>query len=87
LAGIVRRAKERAIERAIQGSDQAHAGLTLEDFVISSNEEFKENEIFPPDDSAEEWLKLLDYSPDQVVGVSSFQPGKEGEERRTSQII
>ncbi len=87
LAGIVRRAKERAIERAIQGGDQAHSGLTLEDFVISSNEEFKESEIFPPDDSAEEWLKLLDYSPDQVVGVSSFQPGKEGEERRTSQII
>jgi len=87
LAGIVRRAKERAIERAIQAGDQDPSGLTLEDLIISTNEEFKESEIFPPDDSAEEWLKLLDYSPDQVVGVSSLQPGKDGEEHRTSQIV
>jgi proteasome-associated ATPase len=87
LAGIVRRAKERAIERAIQAGDEDHSGLTLEDAVIATNEEFKESEIFPPDDSAEEWLKLLDYQPDQVVGVSSFQPGKDGEEHRTSQIV
>ncbi len=87
LAGIVRRAKERAIERAIQAGDQDPSGLTLEDLVMSTNEEFKESEIFPPDDSAEEWLKLLDYSPDQVVGVSSLQPGKDGEEHRTSQIV
>ncbi|MDT3776478.1 AAA family ATPase [Nitrospira sp. MA-1] len=87
LAGIVRRAKERAIERAIQAGDQEPSGLTLDDLLIATNEEFKESEIFPPDDSAEEWLKLLDYHPDQVVGVSSLQPGKDGEEHRTSQIV
>ena len=87
LAGIVRRAKERAIERAIQAGDQEPSGLSLDDLLIATNEEFKESEIFPPDDSAEEWLKLLDYHPDQVVGVSSLQPGRDGEEHRTSQII
>ncbi len=87
LAGIVRRAKERAIERAIHAGDQKPSGLTLEDVIIATNEEFKESEIFPSDDSAEEWLKLLDYHPDQVVGVSSLQPGKNGEEHRTSQIV
>jgi len=87
LAGIVRRAKERAIERAIQAGDQESLGLTLEDLLISTNQEFKESEIFPPDDSAEEWLKLLDYHPDQVVGVSSLKPGKDSEEHRTSQIV
>lgn len=87
LAGIVRRAKERAIERAIQAGNQGSSGLTLEDLLVSTNQEFKESEIFPPDDSAEEWLKLLDYHPDQVVGVSSLQPGKDGEEHRTSQIV
>ncbi len=87
LAGIVRRAKERAIERAIQPGDQEPTGLTLEDVIIATNDEFKESEIFPPDDSAEEWLKLLDYHPDQVVGISSLQPGKDGEEHRTSQIV
>lgn len=87
LAGIVRRAKERAIERAIQVGDQESRGLTLEDLLIATNQEFKESEIFPPDDSAEEWLKLLDYHPDQVVGISSLKPGKDGEEHRISQII
>ncbi len=87
LAGIVRRAKERAIERAIQANHPEPLGLTLEDLLISTNQEFKESEIFPPDDSAEEWLKLLDYHPDQVVGVSSLKPGKNGEEHRTSQIV
>lgn len=87
LAGIVRRAKERAIERAIQAGNQEPSGLSLDDLLIATNEEFKESEIFPPDDSAEEWLKLLDYHPDQVVGVSSLQPGKDGEEHRTSQIV
>ncbi len=87
LAGIVRRAKERAIERSIQAGDQQSSGLTLEDLLIATNAEFKESEIFPPDDSAEEWLKLLDYHPDQVVGVSSLKPGKDVAEHRTSQIV
>ena len=87
LAGIVRRAKERAIERAIQADAQHSLGLTLEDLLIATNQEFKESEIFPPDDSAEEWLKLLDYHPDQVVGVSSLKPGKDMDEHRASQIV
>ncbi len=87
LAGIVRRAKERAIERAIQAGDQESTGLTLEDLLISTDQEFKESEIFPPDDSAEEWLKLLDYHPDQVVGVSTLKHGKDGQEHWTSQIV
>lgn len=87
LAGIVRRAKEHAIERAIQADHQEHAGLTLEDLLMAANEEFKESEIFPPDDSAEEWLKLLDYTPDQVIGISSLQSGKESEEHRISHIV
>ncbi len=87
LAGIVRRAKERAIERTIKAGDQKSSGLTLEDLLMATNAEFKESEIFPPDDSAEEWLKLLDYHPDQVVGVSSLKPGKDHEEHRVSQIV
>ena len=87
LAGIVRRAKERAIERAIQADSHSASGLMLEDLLIATNDEFKESEIFPPDDSAEEWLKLLDYHPDQVVGVASLKPGGDGQERPISQII
>ncbi len=84
LASIARRAKERAIERTI--NDQAH-GLSLEDVLHSIGDEFREGEILPPDDSAEEWLKLLDHHPDQVVGVSSFRKGRRTEERLTRNII
>ncbi len=84
LASLAQRAKERAIERTI--NDDAH-GLTLEDVIHSISDEFREGEILPPDDSAEEWLKLLDHHPDQVVGVSSFRKGRRTEERLTHTII
>ena len=87
LAGIVRRAKERAIERTIQGTKGAPEGIEASDLLEAVKEEYREGEIFPPDDSAEEWLKLLDYNPDQVVGISSFRQGKAQEERLLQQII
>ncbi len=87
LAGIVRRAKERAIERVIQDSQPSESGLIVEDFLSAIDQEFLESEIFPPDDSAEEWLKLLDYHPDQVVGVSPLRGGKDMDRSLSSQII
>lgn len=87
LAGIVRRAKERAIERTIGGNEAAGGGLKLDDLLTSIREEYREGEILPPDDSAEEWLKLLDHHPDQVVGISSFRKGAAREERPLQHII
>lgn len=84
LASIIRRAKERAIERTIQ---EGEPGLTLDDLLTSITDEFREGEILPPDDSAEEWLKLLDHHPDQVVGISSFRKGRGSEERVVRNII
>lgn len=85
LASIIQRAKERAIERSIGGSGEG--GLSAEDLMISIKEEYSEGEILPPDDAAEEWLKLLDHHPQQVVGVSSFRKGRGGEERLVNAII
>jgi len=76
VASIVRRVKERAIERTIQDAD---AGITRDDIAVAVQDEYTEGGILPPADSAEEWLKLLDHHPDQVVSVSSF--GKSGVER------
>jgi proteasome-associated ATPase len=88
LASIVQRAKEKAIERVIhEGDDSAAPGLTLEDLLASLQEEYREGEVLPPDDAAEEWLKLLDHHPEQVVGVSSFRRGRQSEERLVGQII
>ncbi len=88
LASVVQRAKEKAIERVIHASDDsAMPGITLEDLLASVQEEYREGEVLPPDDAAEEWLKLLDHHPEQVVGISSFRRGRQAEERLVGQII
>lgn len=89
LSSIVQRAKEKAIDRMIQSGHSAgqSAGLSVNDLSDSVSEEFREGEMLPPDDAAEEWLKLLDHHPEQVVGVSSFRRGRQTEERLVNQII
>jgi proteasome-associated ATPase len=85
LASIVQRAKERAIDRTVQSGQPS--GLQPKDFLDSVSAEFREGDMLPPDDAAEEWLKLLDHHPEQVVGVSSFRRGRQTEERLVNQII
>lgn len=85
LSSIVQRAKEKAIDRTIQSGKPA--GLVAEDLLDAVGEEFREGEVLPPDDAAEEWLKLLDHHPEQVVGISSFRRGRQTEERLINQII
>ncbi|HJT21017.1 MAG TPA: AAA family ATPase [Nitrospira sp.] len=85
LASIVQRAKEKAIDRTIQAGQAA--GLIAKDLLESVAEEFGEGEMLPPDDAAEEWLKLLDHHPEQVIGISSFRRGRQSEERLINQII
>lgn len=87
LASIVQRAKEQAIERVIAAGGSDQGGMTLDDLVNSVHAEFREGEMLPPDDAAEEWLKLLDHHPEQVVGVSSFRRGRQSEEKLIGQII
>ncbi len=85
LASIVQRAKEKAIDRTIQSGQPA--GLQPQDLLNAVTEEFREGEVLPPDDAAEEWLKLLDHHPEQVVGISSFRRGRQAEERLVNPII
>lgn len=88
LASVVQRAKERSIDRAVQGTIEAASnGITVDDLLDSINAEYREGEVLPPDDAAEEWLKLLDHHPEQVVGISSFRRGRQTEERLVGQII
>ena len=85
LSSIVQRAKEKAIDRTIQAGTPS--GLVAKDLLDAVSEEFREGEMLPPDDAAEEWLKLLDHHPEQVVGISSFRRGRQTEERLINQII
>ncbi|HSV72597.1 MAG TPA: AAA family ATPase [Chthonomonadales bacterium] len=75
LKSAVERAKDFAIKRAIgSGSDQA--GITLEDLREAIRVEYKENEIFPKSDTLEDWLKLVDYEPENVVTVRPVRERK-----------
>jgi proteasome-associated ATPase len=85
LAAVAQRAKERAIERALeQGGEH---GVGIEDVTLGIEAEFSQGEILPPDDAAEEWLKLLDHHPQQVVGVASLRAGRESSERPVHVVI
>jgi len=86
LAAIVQRAKEKAIDRSLNGQS-SDGGITEADLLAAIDDEYREGEVLPPDDAAEEWLKLLDHHPDQVVGISSFRRGRQTEERLVGQII
>jgi proteasome-associated ATPase len=68
IASIVERAKAMAIKRAIaSGKDE---GISEADLQVAFNTEYLENEILPATDITEDWLKLIDYDPDNVVKIS-----------------
>ena len=68
LESIVDRAKETAIRRTL-AEPKKETGITLADLTDALDQEFKENEIFPKSDAMEDWLQLLDLSPENVVNV------------------
>lgn len=68
IASIVERAKGIAIKRAI--ATKHEEGISESDLRLSFVAEFTENDIFPPTDITEDWLKLIDYDPENVVKIS-----------------
>jgi proteasome-associated ATPase len=75
IASIVERAKARAIKRVIgnAGAPQSATtadGITEEDLQLAFDAEFSENDIFPPTDISEDWFKLIDYDPENVVKIA-----------------
>jgi proteasome-associated ATPase len=76
IAAIVERAKEYAIKRSID--QQAEAPITLEDLVEALQREYRENDLFPPSDITEDWLKLTDMDPNNVVRLSPYRPAERG---------
>lgn len=85
IASIVERAKGLAIKRAIADqvggeSVQFSSGISESDLQLSFIAEFTENDIFPPTDMTEDWFKLIDYDPENVVKLS---PVRRDEQSRT----
>ncbi|MCS7273750.1 MAG: AAA family ATPase [Fimbriimonadales bacterium] len=73
IKSVVDRAKEFAIRRAIQEPEAEH-GIRPEDLKRAIEMEYRENEIFPKSDVLEDWLKLIDYEPENVVSVKPVRP-------------
>ena len=85
IASVVERAKAMAIKRAIAnqtdvvgtvgdpGPTPLSEGLTEQDLQMSFHAEYAENDIFPPTDITEDWLKLIDYDPEYVVKIAPFR--------------
>jgi len=84
IASIVERAKATAIKRSITSGTEE--GLTENDLRLAFDAEYSENDIFPPSDVTEDWLKLIDYDPENVVKIAPIRAGKESA-RRTSGVI
>jgi proteasome-associated ATPase len=77
IKSVVDRAKDIAIKRAIAEPDVPH-GICLEDLKSAVAAEYAENEIFPKNDSVEDWLKLLDYEEGDVVSLRPVRDARRG---------
>ncbi len=86
IESIVQRAKETAMKRAITAPD-ADIGITIDDLLDALQAEFSENDIFPPTEATEDWLKLLDYDPVNVVKVTPIQAEKKEPRKSPSPVI
>jgi proteasome-associated ATPase len=71
IAAIVERAKEYAIKRSIEEKNESP--IKLQDLLEALSKEYRENELFPPSDITEDWLKLTDFDPGNVVRLSPYR--------------
>jgi proteasome-associated ATPase len=85
IASIVERAKAMAIKRAI--ATQQEQGIRETDLQLAFNAEYMENDIFPTTDITEDWLKLIDYDPENVVKISPVRPVSDARARATFGVI
>lgn len=74
IESIVERAKESAIARSIEAGTLSP--LNLADLETSLGQEYSENELFPPSDLTEDWLKLTDLDPGNVIKLAPCKSNK-----------
>jgi len=66
IEGIVKRTKEKAIERAIDGKELK---ILSKDLTECLKTEFTDGNLLPAESNLEDWLQLLDLDPRDVVRV------------------
>ena len=85
ISSIVERAKGLAIKRAIATTQEE--GISASDLSLSLNQEYSENDIFPPTDITEDWLKLIDYDAENVVRVAPVRAGRSEDRPRANRAV
>ncbi len=75
IAAVVERAKSLAIKRTIETNQETQ--LTREDLLNGLKKEYEENDLFPPTDITEDWLKLTDFDPENVIKLGPIRPRKD----------
>ena len=76
IAAVVERAKELAIKRSIELKTESP--ITRQDLFAALEKEYKENDLFPPSDITEDWLKLTDFEPGNVVRLAPYRTQESG---------
>ncbi len=77
IAAIVERAKEYAIKRSIEKAQECP--ISRQDLLDALSKEYRENDLFPPSDITEDWLKLTDFDPGNVVRLSPYRTSERRE--------
>ena len=85
IASIVERAKAMAIKRAIATNQEE--GIREIDLQLAFDAEYDENDIFPTTDITEDWLKLIDYDPENVVKIAPVKPLRDSAPSTGSGVI
>ena len=65
-------------------SGRTGRGISESDLQLSFVAEFTENDIFPPTDMTEDWFKLIDYDPENVVKISPVRRDEQIETAESS---
>jgi len=86
IESIVQRAKESALKRAIRHPEK-ETGISRADLLNALSAEYRESEIFPSTEATEDWLKLLDYDPANVVKVTPINQEKQERRKVSSRVI
>ncbi len=74
ISSVVERAKSLAIKRSIE--TKAETQLTRADLLAALEREYVENDLFPTSDVTEDWLKLTDFDPNNVIKLGPVRPRK-----------
>ncbi len=74
IAAIVERAKSYAISRSIDTASETY--ITREDLLLALQREYEENDLFPPTDVTEDWMKLTDFDPENVIKLGPIRKAK-----------